>query len=687
MAVLSLQGQEDIPRFVGMLTGGHRFILDYLVEEVLHKQTKEIQDFLLQTSILDRMNASLCNAILDMKDSQTILTQMERLNLFLVPLDYERTWYRYHHLFAELLQKQLIEIYPNEISTLHIRASHWYEEAGLYKEAISHAVLGEDFERAANLVEQNALDAFSHNQEKALANWLELLPDKILRNRPWLCVLQAYSYYWFGPRTRVEEYLQIAEQIMEQDPSDAVTPSAPQLLSVFDRKRLVGSIASIRADRFHVEGDIQGVLEQVNIALDNLEGDDRWRMKALSTVGCAYWALGDRAGAEKYFTDASAGYFRAGNWVGTVSNLAYVGIMQIKQGCLQPALRTYMEAMRRATRSDGRMMPIAGFPSIKIGDLLREWNDLSGAQEYIERGLAHATNLNQPDALVESYIHLARLRHSHNDRPGALEALEKAEQVLEKNKVDPWYLGWLDECWLRYWLSTGDLAAAVSRIERRGLTVEGPISYHHDLHHINLARVLITQGVRDSSGPYRHQAEKLLSRLQEAAEKAGWVHETIKILILEGLLFLASGKKERAVEVLARALTLAEPGGYIRIFIDEDEPMEELLSGFLASNGAGKGNNSRITVYADKLLKTLKNERKGDLSVESSGNSDMVEPLSERELEVMRFLNSHLSSVEIANELMVSPNTIRFHIKNIYSKLNVHSRSDAVQKARDLRIL
>ena len=208
-------------------------------------------------------------------------------------------------------------------------------------------------------------------------------------------------------------------------------------------------------------------------------------------MGCVYWALGDRAKAEKYFSDAAAGYFKAGIWVGTVSNLCYLGLMQMKQGNLQPAYRNYLKAIRRATRSDGKMMPVAGFPSIKIGDLLREWNDLSGAQDYIERGIVLAEKFNQPDGLIESYIYLARLRYSHNDYPGTLEALEKADHVLGKNKVDPWYLGWLDECWLRYWISMGNLDAAVSRIERGGLTIEAPLSYHHDLHHINLARVLI----------------------------------------------------------------------------------------------------------------------------------------------------------------------------------------------------
>jgi len=332
-------------------------------------------------------------------------------------------------------------------------------------------------------------------------------------------------------------------------------------------------------------------------------------------------------------------------------------------------------------------MPIAGFPLIKIGDIYRERNDLSSAEDYINRGIDFSIMLNQPDVLIESYICLARLRISQNDLPGTLEALEKAEHVLIRNKVDPWCVGWLDDCWTRYWLSIRDIDSAISRIKKSGLMVDSPLDYHHNLHHINLARVLIAQGVENESGPFFEEAENLLSRLYEAAKKAEWVHETINISILMGLLFFASGKNERSIEAITRALALAEPGGYVRRFVDEGKPMEDLLSCFLMSNRAKKGKSSPYKRYAEKLLKALKNERLGNLPIVISEMSNIIEPLSVREMEVLHYLNTHLSSTEIGQELAISSNTVRFHIKNIYSKLNVNRRAEAIQSARKLGIL
>ncbi|HAW51381.1 MAG TPA: hypothetical protein DCX54_03480 [Flavobacteriales bacterium] len=404
-------------------------------------------------------------------------------------------------------------------------------------------------------------------------------------------------------------------------------------------------------------------------------------------LGLAYWALGDRHQSEKTFEYTSTAFLQRGNWDGVVSSLCYMGIMQFKHGQLQSAFDTYTEALARATRPDGVKILFASIPSPRIGNLLREWNDLVRAQDFIDSGIALAAKLNHPDVLIESYICLARLRHVFKDQKGVMEALNKAEIILGKNQVDPWYLGWLDECWVSYWISTGNLPAAISQIERRGLTFDEPLSYQHDLHHTNLAHVLIAQGLQDPSGPYLDQAEKLLDRLQKAAEKADWVHETIKILILKGLLFWTAGEKERSVDVLIQSLTLAEPGGYVRIFVDEGGPMEDLLSYILLKGGMRKEDDTKISAYADRLLKTMQKEKQELPFLESREMSNLAEPLSYRELEVLRFLNTLLSSTEIAQELSISANTVRFHIKNIYGKLSVNRRADAVQRAKELGIL
>jgi len=633
------------------------------------------------------MNASVCNTILDKEDSQKILIHLEQTNTFLIPLDNERTWYRYHHLFEDLLQKRLEKTHSGQISNLHARASGWYDQEGLLTEAISHALKGEDLDRAANLVEKYGFAVTSFYQEKTLSGWLELLPLQVVRDRPWLCILQAWLHYSFGTRAKAEEFLEMAEELIARMPSVPLRDPVPHSSSEVERHRLMGAIASVRAHISVVESDFRAVLEYANIAFDNLSDTDPWRITAKVALGLAYWALGDRRHSEKIFAETSDAFLQKGNWDGVVTSLCYKGIMQIKHGHLRSAHDTYAEALDRATRSDGVKILFAAIPYLRIGDLIREWNDLAHAQEFIDSGIALAEKLNHPDVLIEAHIYLARLRFAYQDQAGIIAALNHAKLIRDHNQVDPWYIGWLDECWLRYWLSIGDLSAAVSRVEESGLTVDGPLSYHHDLHHTSLARVLIAQGVRDPSGPYLNQAGNLLDRLQKAAEKADWVHETIKVLILKGLMFWTAGEKERSVDVLIRSLTLAEPGGYVRMFVDEGASMEELFSYLLAQDKMGKGKVSHIRVYAENLLKTMRGERPEFLSSETSRVSNMMEPLSDRELEVLRFLNTQLSSTEIARELAISSNTVRFHIKNIYGKLSVNRRADAVKQAKELGVL
>jgi LuxR family maltose regulon positive regulatory protein len=321
-------------------------------------------------------------------------------------------------------------------------------------------------------------------------------------------------------------------------------------------------------------------------------------------------------------------------------------------------------------------MPLAGFPSVKLGDLLREWNDLEGASRYLLQGIHLCVQLGQADVLADGYVGLARLGLAQGDPEGTLNALHKGDQLVESVKVDPWSTCWLDECRLRLWLSRGNLAGAIRWAETSELRAGGELSYHHDLHHINLARVLVAQGMQQPSGPHLERALGLLARLLEAAEQAGWIHESIKILILRALALRAADQNQAALHTLGEALRLAKPGGYVRIFIDEGAPMVELLRQ-AAAQGIGRE-------YASDLLTALEREARGGRREKPVAPSALVEPLSERELEVLRLLATRLTAREIAQELIISVNTVRSHIKSIYGKLNVHRRMDAVEKARDL---
>ena len=398
-------------------------------------------------------------------------------------------------------------------------------------------------------------------------------------------------------------------------------------------------------------------------------------------LGSAHGSQGDVVAAQRAYAEASASAQKRGYRTLSVSATCYLGMAQAKQARLHEALATYRQALELALGPGGRQLLVGGFPLVKLGDLSREWNDLDAASRDLTKGVAACAQWGQADFLADGYVALARLQLAQGDLAGVRDTLQEARQLARRSKVDVFVLCWLDECRLRLWLSEGNVAAAMRWAETSGLTVDDELSYHHDLHHINLARVLVAQGMRQPSGNYLGEALGLLARLLAAAEKAGWIHEEIKILILQALALDAGGDTEEAIATLTRALTLAEPGGYVRIFVDEGASMGELLHQAAAQGIAPE--------YVSKLLAAC------DVSEsESVGKrfprtriQPLIEPLSERELEVLRLLATGLSTSSIAQELFVAVSTLRSHAKSIYSKLNVHSRHEAVARAKELNLL
>jgi LuxR family maltose regulon positive regulatory protein len=675
LAALSMQGRGDVAAFIEAFSGSHSFILDYLMEEVLGRQPPAVQDFLLQTSILERMTGPLCDAITGQDGGQATLARLDQANLFLVSLDDERRWYRYHHLFADLLRSRLQQTRPDRVPVLHRRASEWYESAGLIEEAVAHALAGEDATWAASLVQRHAMQMIVRSQIVTLSWWIEALPDDLVRARPWLGVYRAWTQYWIGQREQAEESLQHAEQALQQMAS--VLPEGDQRRQLpvpaeTERRHIVGHIAVIRAYNALVNEEIPRIVEMAQKALELLPEGEYMRCMAALILGGAHWGRGDVVAAQRAFAEASAAARKCGYRFLAVSAACYAGIQQAKQARLHEASATYHQATELAAGHRGPESPPTGFPTVRLGDLSREWNDLETASRELIKGVDLCAQWGQADILADGYIALARLQLAQRDVDAAANTLRKADALARKTKVDPWVLCWLDDCRLRLWLSTGDLAAAVRWAEASGLRADGELSYLHDLNHVNLARVLVAQGVRQPSGPYLDQALGLLTRLLEAAETAGWLNEAIKILILQALAFQAREDEEQALAALARALSLAGPGGYVRVFVDEGTPIGGLLRQAVARG---------ITVdYAGRLLAALEGEVKAQPPA-------LVEPLTEREMEVLRLLTTHLSSTQIAEELVVSVNTVRSHIKRIYGKLDVHSREDAVRRVRELGLL
>ncbi|MEA1978147.1 MAG: helix-turn-helix transcriptional regulator, partial [Chloroflexota bacterium] len=590
MAALSMRGRKDVSGFIKSFSGSHRFVLDYLVEEVLDQQSSEIQEFLLRTSILERMTAPLCNAVTDRDDGQSILAQLEQANLFLIPLDDQRRWYRYHHLFADLLRSRVEQAQPDLVLALHCRASDWYEKADLLEEAVAHAIAGQAFERAATLVEQNAMQMIVDGKHPAVSRWLEALPDELVRARPWLCVYHAWIRYWSGLREQVEECLQNAEQALARTP----------LPSEAEGQHIAGYIAAIRASNALSNEETSRALEMAQRAVELLPEGDYMRSLVGITLGAAHGSQGDVAAAQQAYAESGASARKYGYRTLSVSATCYLGMAQAKQARLHEAFGIYREALELTNEPGGQQLPIAGFPLVKLGDLSREWNDLEAASRDLTKGVEACAQWGQADFLADGYVALTRLQLAQGNLMGAHNTLRKVEDLAQKAKVDHFIVCWLDECRLRLWLSEGNLEAAVRWAQTSGLSVDNELSYHHDLHHINLARVLIAQGVQQPSGISLDEAQGLLARLLVAAEKAGWIHEVIKILILQAMALTAGGDSEEAFTALAQALILAEPGGYVRTFIDEGKPMGKLLRQAV-SRGIAVG-------YAGKLLAALEEE-------------------------------------------------------------------------------
>ena len=676
LAAISLKGR-DTRSFIQAFSGSHRYILDYLVEEVLDHQPAEVRSFLLGTSILERLCAGLCDVVLDRDNSQDLLVELDTENLFIIPLDDIRHWYRYHHLFGELLRSQLSFQQPELARLYHQRASDWYDEQGYIEDSINHAFAAEDFERAARLVEKYARDMLHQSKYSLLSSWIEALPDELVTTRAWLCVYQSWTRHWAGLREEGERYLEVAERLADEHqtagPEDNSSGEA-ETLSMQDAELLPGYIATVRAHYAVINEEVKRAVEQSQYALKILPKDDFFtRGTAGVALGAAYWAMGDVRGAEDAFAECASNALAGGFNYRASSALVYLGIQQVKQARLRAAEQTYKRALSLSEGAGGKRYPNAGYPLSKLAELSCEWNQLDEAHSYAVSGVELCQQLGHVDLIAEAYAALARVQLARREFIELENTLISADKIRNETKLDPWIGVWLDECWLQSWFLRGKFAEVQRWVRSSDLLVDGEFSFHHDLEHLNLARVLVAQVVQNQPGSDADIAFKLLERLYEAAEKAGWTNHVIQVLILKGQLRYLLGERADGLADLSTALRLAEPGGYIRIFVDHGSLMEDMLRSVPA---AGETAN-----YRQNLLSAFK--KTGQIKP----GSQLIEPLTRRELEVLRLLNTHLSTPEIAQELYISVNTVRSHIKNIYGKLNVNRRIAAVQRAEELGLL
>jgi LuxR family maltose regulon positive regulatory protein len=682
LAALSMQNRPDLPGFIAALAGSQHYILDYLVEEVLHRQPEDVQAFLLRTSILDRLTGSLCDALAleheaGTDDGQAMLNRLERANLFVLPLDERHQWYRYHHLFADSLRVCLEQAWPERVPDYRRRASEWYEEHGYLSEAIAHALSADDWERAACLIERAAEPTLMRSEFTTFLSWVEALPEEAARAHPLLHV------YHTGIQLMNGLPLQVAEARLQA--AMAVEPSRAVSAAVVTFQTLIAAYRGDTRQSIELSRQALALLAEENLFLRSL---------VAGFLGITYLWSGDFGTAATALGEAVRIGRQIGNLTITILALCHLAELHIMRGQLHEANAFYEQALERARDGRGHRLPMAGLALIGMGYLLREWNDLEVARQHLVEGIELAASWEKTGTFT-GYISLALVEQALGDQEAACAAIHQARQVVigfEGMEVAAIVTGVYQA---RLWIQQGNPDAVIRwaeerRLEERieaGELEEGsrrvPFLYAA-LEYLAYAEARIAQGQPG-------EALAVLGPLLPVTEAGGWTMFVIEARVLESLAFQALSDAPRAVRCLEQALSLAEPESFVRMFLDRGAPMAALLNQILEAQQIGHKTAPGSTTpdYVRQLLDAfgIGQEAKPEGALPPPSAPALVEPLSEREAEVLRLLATDLTSAEMARELVLSVHTVRSHIKNIYAKLDVHSRYEAIARATELNLL
>jgi LuxR family maltose regulon positive regulatory protein len=663
-SALSVQGRADTHTFIQAFSGSQRYVLDYLLAEVLLRQPASVQTFLLETAILNRLTGPLCDAVTKRSDSRATLEQLDAANLFVVPLDDERRWYRYHHLFADLLRSRLAQVQPDPRPVLHRRASAWCEKNGLFSEAVGHALAAGDADRVARMVEGNAFAIMDHGDLAGLVRQLDALPDPVWRAQPWLYIAQAWARSYTGPLEAIEPLLQDADEAW----------AAFDGTRRAEARHIAGHIAAIRSFTQATKG-VEHATTLARQALERLpETSLTARCVTASRLGSLLRTSGHLAAAAEAFDQAIAISQAISSPHITVNVLCDLLVLQLVQGSLSKAVATFQRALRLANDHVGRgrrQLPAIGTAYRHTSLALREWNDLDAALRHAQKSIEIARQWGQSDNLAAGYLNLSDVLQALGDPDRARDAIRQARQVGRG------LAGYVDAWEARLHLAQGNVAAASHWAHKSGLDAGDAVNFQRKAEYITLARVYLATDKFD-------EARRLLARLLQVVQAAGSTLFVIKVLVLQALALKAKAESpdesrestaRQAMVVLERALNLAEPENYVRTFVDEGAPMSDLLR-----QAAARGT---ALDYVSRLLVALEKETK----YPHPSQRALVAPLSERELKVLQLLSVGLSNKEIAQTLFIAVGTVKNHLKNIYRKLDVHSRTQAVNRARDLGLL
>ena len=660
LAALSMQGHDDITGFIQSFTGAHHFVLDYLLEEVLSKQPQEVQHFLLRTSILERLNGPLCEAVTGMP-SQKMLEELERSNLFIVPLDGERNWYRYHHLFGDLLrQRSEQHIASNEVAELHLNASAWFEQNGDLADAFRHAMAAKDQNRAADIAERAWLGMDETFQSGQWLGWVKQLSGSVRRLRPVLCVQIAWAYMDASKADESESFLQEAEQCLREAAHTMVVVEEEQF------KTLPARIAIARAYNSQTKGESLATVKLAQEAVRlSPETNQFMRAQATAILAGAYWANGELTAAYDAMNHWAEQARLAGNTMFAIMTASGLADILQEQGRLRNAMQIYEDALKFAADVGAEVVPFTAHHHLGMALLLNEM----GANDAAEKHLQLSLELGQAATIIDWQYRrnfaLARFKETAGDLNAALYFFDEAKRTYVKTPIPLTHP--VDAFKVRVYLKQGLLAQTHEWAQK--FSMEAELSFLHEFEHITFARVLLAK--KDSKN-----VSQFLARLLQAAEDGARIGSMLEILILQALALHAQGQLTQALLPLKRAVALAEAEGFVRIF-EEGKPMQELLAK-LSLTPEGKANKS----YIQTLLSLFEVQ-----TPKPAPSQLLIDPLSERELEVLSLVALGLSNTEISEKLFLSLSTVKGHNLRIFNKLQAKSRTDAVARARELGLI
>jgi LuxR family maltose regulon positive regulatory protein len=664
LAGLSLHGRKDPSNFLKAFKGDHRYIADYLTEEVLNRQPEQLRNFLLQTSILERLSESLCDAVTQQNNSRQMLNTLENANMFVIPLDEERCWYRYHHLFADLLAQRLRTEQGDRVSDLHRRASQWFAENGFKNEAVDHALAAQDYNLAVQLIEEVAEIDWDRARESRILNWVKKLPDEKLDTNPKLCIFYARELFKSGYLDEAEKRLQAAEQMLEST-------------SVSDRNKegLLGRIAVIRAYMSTRTGDFSRTILLSSQALKLLPTRDlNWRSVAATTLGMGY-------GPDK-LVESQQAYLEAMEISKAAGNIYYhifagscLGAVMRGRGQLKEARDFCQKLLNLAIDNGIEQTGIVGSVYANLGIIFCEWNDLDEGIRLINKGIELSELGRDPVIVATCQVTLLRALMYRMDLAGAIKLMEDINERAGNFVLPPWITKTISALNVFFWLGSGNLDAALQWVQERGLNIDDKLDGLNEVEYIALAHILITQNKLD-------EADRLLQRLIENAKAGDRLYMMIEMRLMRVMIFYAKQDTAAALAELKLALSLAEPGGFIMILVSKGKPVAELLEEIVAVKK--RDHDPAIAGFSLSFAKKLLSAFKAATPPKIEG---LMDPISERELEVLRLIAAGLSNREIADKLFISLNTVKTHTKNINSKLNVNSRTKAITRAKELGLL